>query len=125
MKNKISILIISFLAIIFIVYPLLGQAANVGFLKVLDTTETGVRLEAHASCGSSPGCTDWGFEWGTSPGDYTKSSETSGTPRPDQFTFYKAITNLSPETTYYFRASAKDENGWGYSSEKKMGSGTF
>jgi len=118
MKNKISILIISFLSIIFVVYPLFGQAASVGFLEVMDITEAGARIKASASCGSSPGCTDWGFEWGTSPGSYTESSWLSGSARTGFFTFDKALTNLSPETTYYFRAGAKDENGWGYSSEK-------
>jgi hypothetical protein len=57
-----------------------------------------------------------GFEWGTQSGNYTGSWTESGTFPPDTFSYN--LTNLSPETTYYFRAKAySDATGWIYGNE--------
>jgi hypothetical protein len=57
-----------------------------------------------------------GFEWGTQSGNYTDSWTESGTFPPDTFSYN--LTNLSPETTYYFRAKAySDATGWIYGNE--------
>ena len=124
--KQISILIISFLSIIFIVYPLFGQAVSFGgpFSEVMDITETGARVKIMVNCGSSPGCTDYGLEWGTSSESYTESSWLStGPAEAGYFSFYIVLTGLSPGTTYYFRAGAEDEDSEGeleYSPERSF-----
>jgi len=57
-----------------------------------------------------------GFEWGTQSGNYTGSWTESGTFSPGTFSYN--LTNLSPTTTYYFRAKAySDATGWIYGNE--------
>jgi hypothetical protein len=57
-----------------------------------------------------------GFEWGTQSGNYTDSWTESGAFPPDTFSYN--LTNLSPGTTYYFRAKAySDASGWIYGNE--------
>jgi len=57
-----------------------------------------------------------GFEWGKQSGNYTDSWTESGTFPPD--TYSHQITNLDPNTTYYFRAKAySDATGWIYGNE--------
>ena len=60
-----------------------------------------------------------GFDWGTSPGNYT-GSWTEGASGNYQFgtgSFSYNLTGLSPGQTYYFRAKAHNSAGWGYGSE--------
>ena len=60
-----------------------------------------------------------GFEWGTQSGNYTDSWTESGTFSPGTFRY--DLTNLSPGTTYYFRAKAySDATGWIYGSERSF-----
>ncbi|MFA7715023.1 MAG: fibronectin type III domain-containing protein, partial [Candidatus Paceibacterota bacterium] len=51
------------------------------------------------------------LEWGTSAGNYT-SSQDLGAGGTGAFSY--TLTNLSPNTTYYFRARAYNQSGWGY-----------
>jgi hypothetical protein len=61
-----------------------------------------------------------GFEWGTQSGNYTDSWTESGAFPPDTFSYN--LTNLSPGTTYYFRAKAySDATGWIYGNELSFG----
>ncbi|MDD5065215.1 MAG: hypothetical protein PHQ35_10725 [Phycisphaerae bacterium] len=59
-----------------------------------------------------------GFEWGTSPGNYTFSLIESGSFGTGSFSY--DIAGLNRETTYYFRAKASNFTGcegWNYGSE--------
>jgi len=57
-----------------------------------------------------------GFEWGTEPGNYPYSWTETGSFGTGSFSHQ--ITGLSPGTTYYFRAKAKNNLGnWGYGDE--------
>lgn len=60
--------------------------------------------------------TEYGFEWGTEPGVYTDSWTKSGDFGIGEFSHI--LNNLPPGTTYYYRAKAKNDNGyWGYGEE--------
>ena len=66
-----------------------------------------------------------GFEWGTTSGSYPNGCTdagvncegTSGSYAYGVGVFSKAVTGLSPSTTYYFRAKARNSAGWGRGSE--------
>jgi len=63
-----------------------------------------------------------GFEWGT----------TSGGPYPNSWTeigsfgtgAFSSYIGFSPNTTYYFRAKARNSAGWGYGGEKSFTTGS-
>jgi uncharacterized repeat protein (TIGR01451 family) len=55
--------------------------------------------------------TDVWFEWGTSPSLGNRTPAPAGSPFSTNSTFSYQLTNLSPNTTYFFRAMASNENG--------------
>jgi len=59
-----------------------------------------------------------GFDWGISPGSYPNSWTESGSFGVGIFSHQ--ITGLNPQTTYYFRAKARNSAGWSYGSEKSF-----
>jgi len=60
-------------------------------------------------------CDERGFEWGTSPGNYSYSWTETGSFGTGTFTY--TLTGLNYNTTYYFRAKAHNPSGWGYGEE--------
>ena len=56
-----------------------------------------------------------GFDWGTSSGSYPNSWTESGSFGTGGFSH--PITGLNQQTTYYFRAKARNSAGWSYGSE--------
>jgi hypothetical protein len=59
-----------------------------------------------------------GFDWGTSPGSYTSSFSELGSFGAGAFSY--EITRLPRQTTYYFRAKARNSVGWSYGQEKSF-----
>jgi hypothetical protein len=59
-----------------------------------------------------------GFEWGTSPGNYTHSITELGSFGTGVFS--EQIAGLNQRTMYYFRGKARNSAGWNYGSEKSF-----
>jgi hypothetical protein len=64
-----------------------------------------------------------GFDWGTQTGVYPNSWTESGTFSTGTFTHQ--ITGLPYNTTIYWRAKAHNAQGWGYSAETTLATGTY
>ncbi len=64
-------------------------------------------------------CDEKGFEWGTTPGGpYPNEVTETGTFTESGFLI--DITDLTPGTTYYYRAKAHNSAGWGYGEEESF-----
>jgi len=59
-----------------------------------------------------------GFDWGTSTGNYTASWTEGGVFGEDLFDYTK--NNFPADSTVYFRAKARNSEGWGYGTEESF-----
>ncbi len=62
-----------------------------------------------------------GFNWNNEGGSW--SSWTEGTPGNYQYgegSFSHNLTNITPDTVYYYKAKARNSGGWGYGEEKRF-----
>ncbi len=73
-------------------------------------TQTSVILKGRLnSCGGAGTCLVW-FEWGTDPVNYGNSTPVQTMNSTGPFT--DGISGLDPDTTYYFKAQAKNGGSW-------------
>ena len=81
-----------------------------------DISTTSATLNGSVDAINDSEIVERGFEWGTEPGNYPNSWTEAGSFGAGSFSHQ--ITGLSPGTTYYFRAKAKNNLGkWGYGDE--------
>ena len=62
---------------------------------------------------------EWGFQWGTASGNYTDNSTTIGVGAvaPPTWVFDLTKNDWTPDVTIFFRAIARNSEGWGYGGE--------
>ena len=61
---------------------------------------------------------EWGVEYGTTPESYLNSVTVEEEVNPSVRTV--ALVGLAPNTTYYYRAKARNKDGWGYGVERSF-----
>jgi len=79
---------------------------------VKDTTAT---LRGEVTDPGSSDVLEIGFDWGTSPGVYTEERTFAGT--WGAVSFSTVLEGLPKGVTYYYRAKARNSQGWGYGTE--------
>jgi len=92
-------------------------ALAVETLYAIDITSSSAKLVGEILGTGNQSVTKRGFEWGVESGNYTDEWIEEGDFSVE--TFNKIITDLNPNTTYYFRAKIYGVNdGWKYGAEK-------
>lgn len=69
--------------------------------------------------------TEYGIQLGTTPGAYTSNFTTACAITDNATTVYQLLTGLVSGTTYYYRAEAFNDAGWGYGQEESFIFGTL
>jgi len=92
-----------------------GDAPTVTTSAATSITTSTAALNGNITDVGAENCDERGFDWGTTPGNYSDSWTETGSFATG--TFSHQITGLSPNTTYYFRAKAHNSVGWGQGSE--------
>ena len=59
-----------------------------------------------------------GFDWSTTSGWYGNEKNKKSFAYTDDY--FEAEVNLTPQTTYYFRAKARNDDGWSYGEEESF-----
>lgn len=85
---------------------------TISTLEVLNVQQTSVDVSGSATDDGGANITDKGIVWGLSPNpDLTTNKKSSGSGTGN---FSAQITNLEPNTTYYFRSYATNSKGTAY-----------
>jgi hypothetical protein len=94
------------------------EVPTVSTSDACDITSSRGTLNGNITNTGGENAVERGFDWGTLPGSYTSSFSESGSFGTGAFSF--EITRLPRQTTYYFRAKARNSAGWSYGSEKSF-----
>ena len=93
-----------------------GLCPSVSTQPASNVTAVSATLNGSVNAINDSEIVERGFEWGTEPGSYPYSWTETGSFGTGSFNH--DLSDLQPNTTYYYRAKAKNNNGkWGYGDE--------
>jgi len=99
------------------------EAPSLTTLEATNVTNTSATLRGNITDNGGEGVTYTGFEWGTSPGEYTDGCQEETFEGCEAYSadlFSEQLTELDEEQTYYFRSMACNPTGWGYGEEESF-----
>ena len=90
-------------------------APTVTTANATDILSTSVTMNGSITATNGQDASSRGFEWGLISANYTDNQTSAGSFGVGVFT--EAVAGLSANTTYYYRAMAYNDGGWGYGGE--------